>query len=145
MDENGILQPGDEGYVAPIDAVQVDNTQQNLVDGTRIENAPPNDPNGEHNPTLNADGTPFVAAPLVENNIPAAGVLGEPVANGTPEKTLTSAEAGALYLQGHHFCEPVEVTQDAYNRLLSAYNSLKQRLALDPVIEKQLDAQAGLI
>jgi|GEM_PF-7093111 len=141
MDEQGNLQPGDEGYVAPIDAVQGDNTQQGLVDGTRIENASPNYHNGEHNPTLNTvDNTP-----LVENNIPAAGVVGEPVANGTPEKTLTSAEAGSLHLQGHRFGEPVEVTQDAYNRLLSAYNSLKQRSALDPHIEKQLDAQAGLI
>lgn len=131
MDEQGNLQPGDEGYVAPVETQVADQKPD-------VDNPPPI-----------VETTPAVAdtietQPEVTQEIPIAGVL-EPEVGGEPAKALTSAEAGALNLQGQGVVEPAEATQENYNRLLSAYIALKQRSALDPIIEKQLDTQAGLI
>lgn len=119
MDEQGNLQPGDEGYVAPVET-QVADQAPNVVTDT-IE-----------------------TQPEATQELPVAGIV-EPEVDGEPAKALTSAEAGALNLQGQGVVEPAEATQENYNRLLSAYIALKQRSALDPIIEKQLDTQAGLI
>lgn len=81
-------------------------------------------------------------APAETQVAEAPGVVTEETPVDGTTKTLTSAEAGALNLQAR---VPVEVTQESYDKLLSAYIALKQRLALDPIIEKQFDAQAGLI
>lgn len=133
MDEQGNLQPGDEGYVAP--ETQIADQALNVVPG---DNPPPI---FETTP----DGTFTIETqPEATQELPVAGIV-EPEVDGEPAKVLTSAEAGALNLQGKGFVEPVEATQENYNRLLSAYIALKQRSALDPIIEKQLDTQAGLI
>jgi len=83
MDDQGNLQPGDEGYVAPV-----------------VE-------------------TPEVVTP-------------EPVAEQpTPEAEPTTLLDPPTWAQ--------------YDALLNAYISLKKRVGLDAVYEKQLDAEAGLI
>lgn len=120
------LQPGDTGYVSPVEAPSTLGLtpEQELAEAEeRIAEEPETTPEPQAEPD----------APVEE--VPAS----------SPTSTLTSAQAGALHAQGVRTYETKEVTQASYDQLLSAYTALKHRVGLDPSLEKQLDTQAGLV